>query len=337
MNRGIEGAIYRLRQSGLTARFAKRLPPEVRKLVPLRLKRLLVPAPPKQPPLPSLEYFSAMKAHYRVANLVGVTPAEFRRRIDVFSSLDDAEMEGYQSGDHQRARSVRFEWSEDHDFGDFTVTGMSTNRSTWLLSTFTDQLSELPRDLSGKRVLDIGCWTGGTSLLLARMGASVVAIEEVKKYVDCLEYLCESFGLSNLEPRNLSLYDLTGEEFQDAFDIVLFGGVLYHLSDPVLGIRITFNTLRDQGKCLLETAVARSQARILEYAGKDEPGRGAAANWFYPAPNVVHTIMDEVGYRNIRSLVLPQAQGPQDRMLAVGTKVTQVDMLRAGLSVPDIR
>ena len=246
-------------------------------------------------------------------------------------------MEGYQSGDQQRGRSVRFEWSEDHDFGDFEVKGMAQNRSTWLISMFMDQLNALPRDLSGKRVLDIGCWTGGTSLILAEMGASVVAIEEVKKYVDCLEYLSESFGLSNVEARNLSLYDLTDEEFQDAFDIVLFGGVLYHLSDPVLGARITFNALRDQGICLLETAVARSKERILTYAGKGEPGRGTGANWFYPAPNVVHAIMDEVGYRDVRSLLQPQTAVPQDRLLAVGKKLTQVDMLRAGLSVPGIR
>jgi 2-polyprenyl-3-methyl-5-hydroxy-6-metoxy-1,4-benzoquinol methylase len=252
-------------------------------------------------------------------------------------SWDNAAMEWYQSSDQQRGRSVRFEWSEDHDFGDFEVKGMSQNRSTWLISMFMDKLPVLPRDLTGKRVLDIGCWTGGTSLILAQMGASVVAIEEVKKYVDCLEYLCESFGVSNLEPRNLSLYDLTGDEFQDAFDIVLFGGVLYHLSDPVLGARITFDTLRDHGTCLLETAVARSKDRILEYAGKDEPGRGTGANWFFPAPNVVHAIMDEVGYRNIRSVLCPQTVGPHDRMVAVGTKVGQVDMLRAGLSVHSIR
>ena len=337
MSGAIDGVMDRLRKSELTTRVSGHVPANLKRLVPLQLKQKLVPAPPPQFDLPSLDHVSAQKAHYQVANLVGVSPAEFRSRIEAFLALDDAEMEGYQSGAHQRARSVRFEWSEDHDFGDFEVKGMAQNRSTWLISMFIDQLKALPRDLTGKRVLDIGCWTGGTSLILAQMGASVVAIEEVKKYVDCLEYLCESFGVSNLEPRNLSLYDLTGEEFQDAFDIVLFGGVLYHLSDPVLGTRITFDALRDQGTCLLETAVARSKARILQYAGKDEPGRGSAANWFYPAPNVVHAIMDEVGYRDIRSLLQPQTARPQDRLLAVGKKVTQVDMLRAGLSVPGIR
>ena len=237
----------------------------------------------------------------------------------------------------QRQRSVRFEWSEDQDFGTFKVTGMATNRAIWLLATFMDDFSALPKSLEGKRVLDIGCWTGATSFLMAAMGASVVAVEEVKKYVDCVKYLRDTFGLSNFEPRNLSLYDLTDDEFQDAFDIVLFGGVLYHLSDPVLGMRITFNTLRPQGTCLLESAVARSKKRICEYAGKDEPGRGAAANWFYPSPLVLEAMMDEVGYRSVRSQIHPQYSMSQDRMTAVGTKVSQVDMLRAGLSVRDIR
>ena len=86
------------------------------------------------------------------------------------------------------------------------------------------------------------------------MGAKVVAIEEVAKYVDCLKYIRDAFDLENLEPRRLSLYDLTADEFQDAFDIVLFAGVLYHLSDPVLGLRITFDALKPGGTVLLETA-----------------------------------------------------------------------------------
>lgn len=337
MSGAIDGVIDRLRKSELTGRVSELVPANLKRLVPLQLKQMLVQAPPPPFALPSLDYVSGLKAHYQVANLVGVSPTEFRAKIEAFMALDDAKMEGYQSDDQQRGRSVRFEWSEDHDFGDFEVKGMAQNRSTWLISMFIDQLKALPRDLTGKRVLDIGCWTGGTSFILAQMGASVVAIEEVKKYVECLEYLCDSFGISTVEPRNLSLYDLTGEEFQDAFDIVLFGGVLYHLSDPVLGTRITFNALRDHGICLLETAVARSKERILEYAGKDQPGRGSSANWFFPSPNVVHAIMDEVGYRDIRSILQPQTVIPQDRLLAVGKKVTQVDMLRAGLSVPGIR
>jgi hypothetical protein len=51
--------------------------------------------------------------------------------------------------------------------------------------------------------------------------------EEVRKYVDCLKYLKRAFNIENLEPLNLSLFECTTPEFQDAFGFVLFAGVLY--------------------------------------------------------------------------------------------------------------
>ena len=314
-----------------------RIRPAIGALLPETVKRRLSPPKGPRPDAGPYTYLQGLMIdNYQVRNLVGVDPLQFRQRIEGFLALEDAEMEGYVAPEMQRAKSVRFRWPYDHDFGDFQVgPGKANHRPSRLLSTFMRRFDALPKSLDGQRVLDIGCYAGGTSLLLAAMGASVVAVEEVTKYVDCLRYLRDSFALENLDPRNLSLYDLTTDEFQDAFDIVLFSGVLYHLSDPVLGLRITFNAVRPGGRCLLETAAAKSNARILDYAGKNDPGRGGGANWFYPSPLVVSEMMDEVGYCDIRSIVQPNPR--HDRVLAVGTKVAQVDMLRAGLSVRTIR
>lgn len=306
-------------------------------LLPDGVKRRL--SPTKAPPTESASFSylqGLMVDNYQVRNLVGIDPVRFRQGIEAFLALDDSDMEGYTTPELQRGRSVRFTWPYDHDFGDFQVgPGKNHHRPSHVLATFMNRLDALPKRLDGLRALDIGCYTGGTSLLLVAMGASVVAVDEVTKYVDCLRYLRDSFAIENLDPRNLSLYDLTSDEFQDAFDIVLFSGVLYHLSDPVLGMRISFDAVKPGGRCLLETAVTRSDDRILEYAGKNEPGRNDMANWFYPSPFVVSEMMDEVGYSDIKSFV--QRNPHRDRMLAVGTKRAQVDMLRAGLSLRTVR
>ena len=55
------------------------------------------------------------------------------------------------------------------------------DRHLVLLARYMDDFGAFPRDLSGKRVLDIGCWSGGTSLLFSALGAEVVAVEEVRK------------------------------------------------------------------------------------------------------------------------------------------------------------
>ncbi len=305
----------------------------------MRAVRGLGRKPPAGPDLPSIEWLRGLWAQrYRTDSLVSVTPADFQHRIESLSTLSDAQMEGLGSAEGQRERTVKFQWADDMDFGTFSVPGMSHGRAAWLLAMFIDELGALPRELSGKHVLDIGCWTGATSLLLAAMGADVVGVEEVRKYVEALEYLCESFGVETVQPRNLSLYDLGAPEFQDAFDIVLFGGVLYHLSDPVVGLRHTYNALAPGGALLLESAVTRSAKRDLEYGGAGEIGRDpAGANWFFPSPATLRALVEEVGYQAGRSYIQPQADRPRDRMLLVARKGTQADMLRAGLSVRGIR
>src|ERR1700722_18001612 len=323
-------------QASLPARLATFLPKSVRSLIPEQVKHQIAPRPVRSPTYQYL--LNLMLTTYNVKNLVGVDRADFKAAIEAFLTLEDASMEGYQDPDLQREKSIRFYWPYDHDFGDFKVgPGTGRYRHADLLSTFIDRFGAIPRDLTGKKVLDIGCYLGGPSLLLAAMGAQVVAIEEVKKYVDCLSYIRDSFGLESLQIRNLSLYDLTADEFQDEFDVVLFAGVLYHLSDPVLGMRITFDAVKPGGVVLLETGAARSDARILEYGGRDDGGRKNGANWFFPSPLVVTEMMKEVGYGNVRKSVRHLPHRQRDRMVAVGTKTAQVDMLRAGLSVPNIR
>ncbi len=231
---------------------------------------------------PSYAFLRNLMDRYRVERLVGETPDGFQRRIHQFLELEDAPMEGFQDAEKQRDLSIRFMWGHDHDFGPFRLAGQMGERHIWLLSTFMDDFRALPRDLVGKKVLDIGCWTGGTSLLLAAMGADVVAIEEVRKYVDALTYLRDSFGVSNLEPRRLSLYECSGPEFQDRFDLVLYAGVLYHVTDPVLSLRIVFDSLRDSGVCLLETAAIPSgnrscATRALAYSVPAAPSRPTGA------------------------------------------------------------
>jgi 2-polyprenyl-3-methyl-5-hydroxy-6-metoxy-1,4-benzoquinol methylase len=283
------------------------------------------------------ELLALMTDRYNVKNLVNVDRLQFKADIDAFLAMEDASMEGYASPELQRDKSIRFYWPYTHDFGDFKVGPPNKYRPSRLIARFMEHFGVPARDLTGKTVLDIGCYLGGPALLLAAMGAKVVAIEEVAKYVDCLKYIRDAFDLENLEPRRLSLYDLTADEFQDAFDIVLFAGVLYHLSDPVLGMRITFDALKPGGTVLLETGAMRSEERVIEYAGREQQSGTNGANWFFPSPVVVTGMMGEVGYTDVRQVVRHLPHRRRDRMVAIGTKVEQVDMLRAGLSVPNVR
>jgi len=277
-------------------------------------------------------------SNYQVKDLVNVDPKVFKKKIDEFLQVQDYKMEGFKDPKKQRDLSIKFHWGHDHDFGDFSLKGDMENRHIKLLARFIDEFKSIPRSFDGLRVLDIGCWTGGTSLLLCAMGAHVVAIEEVKKYIDCLNYLKYAFDIKRLEPKNLSLFELTEPDFYDSFDIVLFAGVLYHVTDPILALRITFNCLKDGGLCLLETAIVPSEEYILSYEGptvywggniKELNRRGW--NWFKPSPSTLSGMMSDVGYNSIQVSVI------RGRAFAIGRREFHCDMMRGGLSVRNIR
>lgn len=121
----------------------------------------------------------------------------------------------------------------DHPLGDFPAFKWE-QISCWL-----------PEDMSGLRVLDIGCNAGFYSVALARRGAQVLAIDVDPHYLRQAEWVRRRFGL---DPRQLSLrqmqvYDLA--RIPDEFDVVLFLGVLYHLRYPLLALDIVAQKVSD--------------------------------------------------------------------------------------------
>jgi tRNA (mo5U34)-methyltransferase len=115
----------------------------------------------------------------------------------------------------------------------------------------------LPEDLTGKTVLDIGASDGFFSFECLRRGA---------KYVTALDYRSPNqtgFNITrqvyesqygstqNLVHENLNIYDLQDSTGQ--FDIVLFLGVLYHLKDMCLALDIIRSQCAKNAKLYLES------------------------------------------------------------------------------------
>ncbi len=91
----------------------------------------------------------------------------------------------------------------------------------------------LPADLTGRRVLDIGCNAGFYSLELARRGASVLGIDHDPRYLDQARFAADVERLP-ISFRQMSVYDVA--TLGERFDIVLFIGVFYHLRHPLLAL-----------------------------------------------------------------------------------------------------
>lgn len=92
----------------------------------------------------------------------------------------------------------------------------------------------LPRDLSGKRVLDIGCNAGFYSFALAERGAEVLGIDSDPRYLRQARWAQDVLGVSSVRFEEISVYDV--DRLDGNFDIVFFMGVFYHLRHPLLAL-----------------------------------------------------------------------------------------------------
>lgn len=111
---------------------------------------------------------------------------------------------------------------------------------------------QLPKDLSGKRVLDIGCYEGFFTFECERRGAEVVAIDVLPLGPQSGFSLAHELLGSRATFYHTSIYDLNPEQF-GTFDLVLGLGVIYHLRHPLLGLERAHSVCKDQ--FILETQI----------------------------------------------------------------------------------
>ena len=92
----------------------------------------------------------------------------------------------------------------------------------------------LPRDLSGKTVLDIGCNAGFYAIEMKRRGAErVLGIDSDARYLAQARFAVDVLGME-IEFRQMPVWDVAS--LRERFDVVLFMGVLYHLRHPLLAL-----------------------------------------------------------------------------------------------------
>jgi tRNA (mo5U34)-methyltransferase len=115
----------------------------------------------------------------------------------------------------------------------------------------------LPKNLEGKRVLDVGCSDGFYAFECERRGAAyVMAIDDFSSvYVESPTgfHVAHRLLESKVEFRQCDVMNVNPQELGQ-FDLVLFLGVLYHLRHPLLALERLAELCRDQ--LIIETLVA---------------------------------------------------------------------------------
>jgi len=170
----------------------------------------------------------------------------------------------------------------------------------------------IPKDLTGKSVLDIGCNGGFYSIEMKKRGASrVLGIDFDDTYLAQARFAAQHTG-HDIEFRKLSVYDvgMLGERF----DIVLFMGVLYHLRHPLLALDLIHEHVAKD--TLVFQSMQRGSQQVLPVAENytfwqtehfDEPGypkmhfiehryADDPTNWWAPNSACVEAMLRSAGF-----------------------------------------
>ena len=114
---------------------------------------------------------------------------------------------------------------------------------------------QLPRDLAGKSVLDIGCNAGFYSIEMKRRGADrVLGIDTDERYLAQARLASEALGYDEVD-----VYDVAA--LGEKFDFVIFMGVLYHLRHPLLALDLIREHVA--GDLMLFQSMQRGSGHVL--------------------------------------------------------------------------
>jgi tRNA (mo5U34)-methyltransferase len=196
-----------------------------------------------------------------------------------------------------RAEIADVNWYHQIDLGDGIVTPGVDDTASRMAPL------ELPFDLSGKSVLDIGAWDGVFSFEAERRGADRVLA------TDSYCWSGEGWGTkdgfltarrilgSGVEDVEIDVMDLSPERV-GTFDLVMFVGVLYHLRHPLLALERVASVTGDQLILDTHTAMTEEPAPAMRfYPGtelNDDP-----TNWWGPNPPAVEAMLRDVGFSRI--------------------------------------
>lgn len=187
-------------------------------------------------------------------------------------------------------------WYHAVDLGDGVVTpGKVDPRPRAQLA-----LAELPEDLSGSTVLDIGGNCGGVAIEFARRGADTTVLEVKEEFIAQGEFLADVLDL-RVKFRRGVVYDVPR---LGHYDFVVFYGLIYHLRHPLLALDMVRAATRR--RMFLSARLSEADGLVWEMSNVaghvGEAGKEHWFNWWLPTAAAMEESMRVYGFTDIRTL-----------------------------------
>ena len=160
-----------------------------------------------------------------------------------------------------------------------------------------DRVSPYLSDLSGRRILDVGCGSGYHCWRMLGNGAGrVIGIDPGLLFMFQFLSIKDYLGHVPVDLLPVRMEDLP--EGLETFDTTFSMGVLYHRRSPLDHLLELKGTLRKGGELVLETLVVEGPEGFSLMPG-DRYGQMRNV-WFLPTCDTLLRWLDRTGYRNAR-------------------------------------
>lgn len=149
-------------------------------------------------------------------------------------------------------------------------------------------------------MLDCACNAGGSLFGAARAGAgSGFGFDVREHWIAQARFLAQHLPAAGLEFEVLDLHDLPAQD-RGPFDVCLFNGILYHLPDPVAGLRTAVDHTRELLILNTATSSRRRKALVLNRESDELPVSGVDRLAWLPTPDVLRPILEWCGMPHVR-------------------------------------
>jgi SAM-dependent methyltransferase len=194
------------------------------------------------------------------------------------------------------AKESPYGWGNTQDLGaGIRIEGVLLENYQPILARWRT-LGWLPDDLAGQRVADIGGWNGGMTIALAQAGALVTNVEEIPAHARQFAFIQETLQLQGTTLITDTLYRMPWFPETRDLDLIVCAGVLYHLSDMIVGLKTLYDCLKAPGTLLIHTQAAPE----AEFPHADFAGF-AQGVWWQPSISCIEEMLRMVGFDEIES------------------------------------
>jgi tRNA (mo5U34)-methyltransferase len=193
---------------------------------------------------------------------------------------------------------------------------------------------QLPDDLSGLSLADVGASNGYFSFEARRRGARVVAFDYRHKDNSGFGLAQYINGLHDIEHHHLNVLDVTRERFGE-FDIVLALGLFYHTPDPYRALLNCAGLCKEllfiESYCIdfslprrmAKESIVRFLPDPLRFPGQKQPNDDRSNFWGFSS-KCLQCMVDDVGFtvthtrvREDRALICSVRSGIEEKDLRV--------------------